>query len=123
MANLCLNVGNDGSFWHLVDWENVADREGRFSTCIDELTGVHALDSDEILSVLLVFVLVSENDFGKRCATARVVNDVLNDALDVSLAFSEVKSSESGWSHSLGGVRLEDRAATTSLCSDYSSHD
>ena len=32
------------------------------------------------------------------------------------LAFDEVKSSESGWSHSLGGVRLEDRAATTSLC-------
>ena len=55
-----------------------------FGAAIDEHSGVHALDSDEILSVLLVFVLVSENDFGKRCATARVVNDVLNDALDVS---------------------------------------
>ena len=49
------------------------------------LTGVHALDSDEILSVLLVFVLVSENDFGKRCATARIVHDVLHNSLDVSV--------------------------------------
>ena len=48
------------------------------------MTGVHALDSDEILSVLLVFVLVSENDFGKRCATARIVHDVLHESLDVS---------------------------------------
>ena len=48
------------------------------------LTGVHALDSDEILSVLLVFVLVSENDFGKRCATARIVHDVLYDSTNVS---------------------------------------
>ena len=48
------------------------------------MTGVHALDSDEILSVLLVFVLVSENDFGKRCATAWIVHDVLHKALDVS---------------------------------------
>ena len=30
ITNLCLNVRNDGSFWHLVDWENVADGEGRY---------------------------------------------------------------------------------------------
>lgn len=55
-----------------------------FGAAIDEHSGVHALDSDEKLSVLLEFVLVSEDDFGERCATARVVNNVLNDALDVS---------------------------------------
>ena len=55
-----------------------------FGTAIDEHSGVHALDSDEKLSVLLEFVLVSETDFSERCASARVVNDVLNDALDVS---------------------------------------
>jgi len=123
VSELGLTVGDNSSLGHGVHWENVSDSERGFGAAIDEHSGVHALDSDEKLSVLLEFVLVSENDFGKRCATARVVNDVLNDALDVSLAFDEVKSSESGWSHSLGGVRLEDRAATTSLCSDYSSHD
>ena len=86
------------------------------------MTGVHALDSDEILSVLLVFVLVSENDFGKRCATARIVHDVLHDSTNVSadkmlagvmgegikravlhsksylpFALSEVQGSETSW--------------------------
>jgi len=123
VSELGLNVGDNGTLGHGINWEDVANSEGGFGTAIDEHSGVHALDSDEKLSVLLEFVLVSETDFSERCASARVVNDVLNDALDVSLALSEVKSSESGWGHSLGGVRLEDRAATTSLCSDYSSHD
>jgi hypothetical protein len=79
------------------------------------LTGVHALDSDEILSVLLVFVLVSENDFGKRCATARIVHDVLHNSFDVSLSLCEVQCPETGWRDSLRGVGLEDRARSTSL--------
>jgi hypothetical protein len=48
------------------------------------LAGVHAFDSDEKLSVLLEFVLVSENDLGKGSATAGIVHDVLHDSLDVS---------------------------------------
>ena len=48
------------------------------------MAGVHAFDSDEKLSVLLEFVLVSESDLGKGGATARIVHDVLHDALDVS---------------------------------------
>ena len=51
---------------------------------VNVLTGVHALDGHEVLSALFVFVLVSENDFGKRCATARIVHDVLHNSLDVS---------------------------------------
>merc|ERR1712083_1052686 len=93
-----------------------------FRSSVDELSGVHALDSDEILSVLLVFVLVSENDFGKRCATAWIVHNVLHKSLDVSLSLCEVNSSETGWRDSLRGVGLEDRALTTSLHSDDSSH-
>ena len=48
------------------------------------MAGVHAFDSDEKLSVLLEFVLVSENNLGKRGATAGVVHNVLHDSLDVS---------------------------------------
>jgi len=123
VSQLCLDVGNDGSFWHSVNWENIADSEGSFGSRVDKLTGVHALHSDEILSVLLVFVLVSENDFGKRCATARIVNDVLHNSLDVSFPLSEVQCSETGGGDSLRGVGLEDRARSTSLHSDLSSHD
>jgi len=72
--------------------------------------------------VLLEFVLVSENNLSKRGTTARVVHNVLHDSLDVSSAFDEVQSSESCGCDSLRGVGLKDRAATTSLHSDYSSH-
>ena len=34
--------------------------------------------------MLLEFVLVSENDLGKGGTSARIVHDVLHDALDVS---------------------------------------
>ena len=49
------------------------------------MAGVHAFDSDEKLSVLLEFVLVSEDNLGKRGTSARVVHDVLHDSLDVSV--------------------------------------
>jgi hypothetical protein len=47
--------------------------------------------------VLLVFVAVSENDFGKRCATAWIVHNVLHKTLDVSLPLCEIDGSETGW--------------------------
>ena len=55
------------------------------------MAGVHAFDSDEKLSVLLKFVLVSENDFSKRGATAWVVHNVLDDSLDVTVRGGETR--------------------------------
>ena len=49
------------------------------------MAGVHAFDSDEKLSVLLEFVLVSENDFSEGSATAGVVHNILNDSLNVTV--------------------------------------
>lgn len=54
---------------------------------------MHALNSDEKLSVLLEFVLVSEDDLGEGGASAWVVNDVLNNALDVSVTNKRVSAS------------------------------
>ena len=54
-----------------------------FGTCVDKLAGVHSFNSDEILSTVLVSVLVSENNFGKRSAASGVVNDVPDNSLDV----------------------------------------
>ena len=54
------------------------------------MAGVHAFDSDEKLSVLLEFVLVSENDLGEGGASAWIVNDVLHNALDVSVTNERV---------------------------------
>lgn len=54
-----------------------------FGTGVNEHSSVHAFDSDEILSALLVFVLVSEDDLGKGSTSASVVDDVSDDSLDV----------------------------------------
>jgi hypothetical protein len=86
------------------------------------LAGVHALDCDEKLSVLLVFVLVFEDNLSEGSATARVMENVSDDTLDVSFALGEIQSSEAGWCHSLAGVSPENQTSSTPLCSDNSSH-
>ena len=53
------------------------------------MAGVHAFDSDEKLSVLLEFVLVSETDLGQGSATTGIVHNVLNNSLDVSVKIGE----------------------------------
>jgi len=90
VTDLGLNVGDDGAFWHLVHGHHIADSEGGFVTSVDELSGVHALDGDEVLSALLVLVLISENHFSKGSTTSRVVHDVLDDSLGVTFPLSEV---------------------------------
>ena len=55
-----------------------------FGAAIDELAGVHAFNSNEILLVLLEFVLVSEYDLSERGATAGIMHDILDNTLDVS---------------------------------------
>jgi len=123
VAELGLDVGDNGALGHHINRQNIADGQRRFGARIDELAGVHAFDSDEKLSVLLEFVLVSESDLGKGGATARIVHDVFHDALNVSLALGEVQSSEGGRGNPLGGMGFENSATTTSLSSDNSSHD
>jgi len=81
---LGLDVGDDGALWHGADWENVANSEGGLRSSVNKLAGVHALNCDEKLSVLLVFVLVFKDDLGEWGTTAWVVHDVSHNALDVS---------------------------------------
>jgi len=118
-----LDVGDDGTLGHGADGEDVANSEGGLRSGVNELAGVHALDCDEKLSVLLVFVLVFENDLGEGGTTAGVVHDVSHNALDVSSALDVVQSSEASWGDSLRGVSLEDGTSSASLRSDNSSHE
>jgi len=123
VTELGLDVGDNGALRHHINGEDVADGQRGFGAAVDELAGVHAFDSDEKLSVLLESITVSENDLGKRSATAGIVHDVLHDALDVSLALSKIKSSECRGGDSLARVSSENGAATASLRSNNSSHD
>ena len=58
---------------------------------VDELTSVEAFDSDEVFISVLVLVWISENNFSEGCSSAWVVNDLLNDSLDISIACLKFK--------------------------------
>ena len=115
VTKLSLNVRDNSALGHLVDGNDVADSKRSFGATVDELSSVHTLNSDEILSMLLEFIGVSEADLGERGTSAGVVHDVLDNTLDVASALGKVEGSESSWCNSLGCVRLEDGRSTTSL--------
>jgi hypothetical protein len=58
-------------------------------TSVDELTSEETLDSDEILSTVLVLVGISEDNLGERSATTSVVHNFLDDSLDVPIIENE----------------------------------
>ena len=70
VANLLLDVADDGTFGALSDGEDVADVEGSLLSAIDEGTGVEALSGDESLLAELVPVGVTEDDTGEGSTTA-----------------------------------------------------
>lgn len=95
VSHLGLDVGDDRTLGHDVDWENVADGEGRFiiikkkieltlAAAVNELSGVHSFNGDEVLDSLLVAIGVPEGNLGERRTSAGIVNNVLNHSLDVT---------------------------------------
>lgn len=64
VADLLLNIANDGTFGALRDGEDVADGEGGLLAAVDEGTSVKTLGSDESLLAELVAVGVTENNAG-----------------------------------------------------------
>jgi hypothetical protein len=105
---LGLAVGDNGTLWHGVDWQDVANGESSFLSSVDIHSCVHSFNSNEIFSALLVFVLVSEHHLSKRGTSAGVVDDVSDDTSHVTLSLSVVEGSEASWGNSSAGVSLED---------------
>ena len=58
----------------------------------------------------------------KRGTTARIVDNVGHDALDVAIAFGVVERSETSSALTVMGVGDEDRARTLSLSANDTSH-
>ena len=69
VADLLLDVGDDGTLRHLTDGKDVADSERSLLTGVDELASVHALVGNEGLGNLLELVGVAEDDLGERSTT------------------------------------------------------
>jgi len=81
---LGLTVGDNGTLWHSINWQDVANSESSFLSSVDIHSCVHSFNSNEILSALLVLVLVSEHHLSKRGTSASVVNDVSDDTSHVT---------------------------------------
>jgi len=112
---LGLNVANDGAFGHHVDGHDVANGKSSFLSSIDEHTSVHSFDSNEVLSALFVFVLVSEDHFGERSTSSSVVNNVPHNTLNVTFSLDVIDGSEASWRNTLGCVGLENRGVSVTL--------
>jgi len=122
VTHLGFTVGDDSSFGHQVDWKDVANREGSLGTAVNELSGIHSFDGNEVLISRFVAISIAESNLGKRCTSAWVMNNVLNHSLDVTLSFRIVESPESGGSDLVSLVRSKNETTTVSLSSDASTH-
>nr|GLL22612.1 hypothetical protein CK203_099716 [Ipomoea trifida] len=122
VADLVLDIANDGTFGDRSERQNVADDEVSLLTTVDELAGVHALGGDEKLLLVLEAEGVTEGDASERGAATGVVDDLRHHTLEVAIALAEVEGAEAGGALAVVGVGLENRSGTLTLSSDHSSH-
>jgi len=96
VTSLVLEVAHDGTFRQVPNGNNVADVERGANTAVHELASVHALSSNEVLLPGLVVDRVAEVNLRQGSTTTRVVDEILDDALNVALLLRVVDSPELG---------------------------
>merc|ERR1719259_380839 len=117
-----ISIATGGTFWHISDWEHIANVEGSLVTAVDRLSSGCTFGSDEGLGVLAVFVWVLEGNTDEWSTSAWIVDDVLYDTLDKSMSFSKVHCPVFGWALAGACAGLEDTASTFTTGSDDTSH-
>jgi hypothetical protein len=117
-----LNIANFGTFWDLADWHDVTDVEGGSWAAGDNLTGVDTFWGDNEGTLEASGLGLLENKLGKWGATAWVVDDVLDDAGDLSRTFSGVNWAELGSALTVVSVSLENISVTLTLSSNDVTH-
>ena len=123
ITDFLFDIGNDCSFWHFTEGEDVADGQIGLLSRVDELSGVHSFIGDEGFCSKFEAVGISEGDFGEGSTTTWVMNDFFDDSADVSMSFSVllvstesiywnsyIENSEFCCTLSKAGVRLENAA-------------
>jgi hypothetical protein len=118
VTNLLLHVGNNGTLRDRSQRQDVADCQTGILSGVDELASVQSLVGDKGLGVKLELVGIAELDTGERCTSAGIVDYLLHNASDISMALSEIERTELGGSDTQAGVRLEDAASTFTLVSN-----
>ena len=106
-ANLMLKVANNSTLRHLTNRENVANGELGLLAAVNELTSVHSLGGNEQLLLQTMLVHIPELNNSEGSATTRIVDDLLDHTLDVSIALSKVERTELGRALPVLGMGLE----------------
>ncbi len=122
VSGLALQVADNSTFRHGADGKNVADAELSLLTAVNILAGVHTLSSDEQLLVSAVVVSIAELHLAEGSTTTGVVDNVVDDTLDVSVALGEVDGAKLCGSLAVVSVSSEDGATTLTLCADDATH-
>lgn len=115
VTDLLLDVADDCTFGDRAEWEDVSDVERGLLARVDELTSVDSLVGNKSLFAQLELVGVAEDDLGERSTATGVVNDLLDDSTNVSVALGEVESAQLSSTLAQAGVRGEDGSSTLSL--------
>jgi len=82
-----LDVHDDGTFWDLVDGEDVTDGNLGLGAAVDVLASVHTLWGNVEFRFQSIFIWVTEDNSGNWGTTAGVVNYFFDETSDVSVAF------------------------------------
>lgn len=94
VTHLFLNVANDGSLWHGGEGKDVSDVQRGLFAAVDKLARVHAFGSDESLRDEAVLVGIAKDDARQGSTSTGVVDDLLDEATDVSGALGVVNGTE-----------------------------
>jgi hypothetical protein len=65
---------------------------------------------------------VAEGDFGERRATARIMDDISNDSLQVAISLAKVETAKACRPFAVVSVGLEDGSRSLTLSSDHTPH-
>lgn len=122
VSGVSLDVGDDGSLRHGADVEDVSDGQGGLLSGVDEHTGVHALHGAHGFLLVLVPDWVSEGHSSQRGTSTRVVNDLLDATLDVSIPLAKVETTELGSALAGSGDGLENAPVTLTLTANHATH-
>ena len=117
-----LDVAADGTLRHSPQGEDIPDVQGGLCSKVHKLPCVHALSSSHQLGVHLKAVGISEFDDSQGSATGGLVNNVLHNTLDVSLALGVIEVAELHLSDTQSGVGLENPSRTFTATKFYATH-
>jgi len=122
VADLLLHVADDGTLGEGVHGEHVADGQGGVLAGVDELARVDTLGGNEGLSLELVAVGVTEDHAGEGGTTSGIVDDLLDEATNVSRALSVVEGAELGGSLPVLHVGGENGSVSLTLSANTATH-